>query len=283
MRMVQALRIPEAFIVAGFTFIGAFLAVPSMGILLSVREMLFLTASYLVIVSIYAFNSWAGFAEDRANPRLALSVTLPRRFFACVSVLTGGVAVLLFIPTAPQALPYALLVWLLWSIYSFPRRGAKYLPVAGTVVHLFVGVVQFHQGWVWHAAPSSSSLLLSLSFALLLAAGHINHEMIDYEADRQAGIMSGAVRFGLRCWAWLHALVSGGAFFLFLALSTFCAAEMPSRLFPFLIASLGHCWSAVRLACEGSFSPLSFLRHRVRYRLLYGTAGLISLIMVWHG
>lgn len=276
MGFLRALRLPEAFLVAGFTFAGMALSAADGASLLTGRAALFLIASYLVIVSIYAFNSWAGFEEDLSNPRLALSPSISRRLFASVSLFTITAAGVLFAVIAPLAIPYALLVWFLWGGYSFPRRGAKYLPLAGTFMHLLVGMVQFHQGWMWNGAVSEASLLLSLYFALLLASGHLNHEAIDREADRAAGVTTGAVRFGLRRWAWVH-LITVAASCAALIAASFVAAIPALRLVPFFAASAGHLFSAGRLVAGLDRDQLVFVRHRMRYRLLFGGAGIISL------
>ncbi len=276
MGVLRPLRLPEALLVAGFTFVGTMFSASDGSSLLTVPAALFFLASYLVIVSIYAFNSWAGFAEDLANPRLALSPVVSRRLFAFVSGVTLAASCALFAVVAPRALWYALLVWLLWGIYSFPRRGTKYVPVAGTITHVFVGVVQFHQGWVWSGDPTGASFLLSFYFALLLAAGHLTHEAIDHEADRSAGLVSGAVRFGLKRWAWVHLAVALAALFV-LFFAAFFRAVPFLRLVPFFAASLGHCVSAVKLVSSLDRDSFAFVRHRARYRLLFALAGVVSL------
>ncbi len=277
-RMV-ALRLPEALLVAGFTFVGAVMAAPSLPVLASPRSAAFFLASYFVIVSIYAFNSWAGFPEDTANPRLADSLAVSRHFFATASLVTFIGAFFLFGAFSSRGMLSAVAVWVMWGLYSFPRYGAKYHPPLGTIAHFFIGIIQFHQGWILFSVPDKVSFILSCYFGLLLSAGHLNHEMIDCDADRAAGVANGAARFGLRGWIFLHLFVAlcAGAL-----LAVIIAAHLPLRvrLVPFCIASLGHLLSAFLLLFNAQRAPLSFLRHRTRYRLLYGLGGAATLLFL---
>lgn len=273
-------RLPEALIVAGFTFIGSVMAATDLSALLDKDLIVGLAASYLVIVSIYAFNSWAGFAEDIANPRLAAGGLASGRAYATVTAVTLAAALMIFAFLRPAAIPYATGVFFLWSFYSFPRYGAKYVPLAGTIVHVAVGIVQFQQGWALLGEPGARSFLLSLYFALILAAGHVNHELIDHDPDRASGIASGAVRFGVRRWTTLHLAIAIAALAA-LGVPALTDALPLSRLAPFLAASIGHVLSAASLFA-GTTEQSRFLRHRSVYRILYAVAGLATLPGLWH-
>ncbi|HSA32880.1 MAG TPA: UbiA family prenyltransferase [bacterium] len=267
-------RLPEALLITSFTIIGSVMAAPALPYLIEVGVIAGLVASYLLIVSIYAFNSWAGLRDDAANPRLAVDGFATARAYATVTALTLAAALSIFAFLRPVAIPYALGVFFLWGLYSFPRYGAKYVPLAGTILHVAVGITQFQQGWALIGEPDDRSLFLSLYFALLLAAGHVNHELIDHDADKRAGIVSGAVRFGTQRWVIIHlgatlaALVTLGM----LAIT----GEDPLRLTPFLVASAGHVLSASFLIA-GRHDTDRFLRHRARYRLLFAGAGIVFL------
>lgn len=270
-------RCAEALLVSGFTFVGALFAAPRPAALWSPRALLFFVASYLVIISIYAFNSWAGLREDRANPRLAAAGFGSEREYAAVSAGTLAGALAFFAFLRPAAIPYALGIFFLWGLYSFPRYGAKYVPVAGTIVHIAVGITQFQQGWALIGEPGMRSLFLSLYFALILSAGHVNHELIDHDADRAAGIVSGAVRFGIRRWILLHLGIAVSGASLLIALNGAEWWGFPQSL-PFLVASLLHTASALTLL-RGESRQHRFLRHRAFYRFLYGAACICALVV----
>lgn len=275
MRALRPYRLSEALLITGFTLIGTIMAPSSLSSFPDIELFLGFVASYLLIISIYAFNSWAGLHDDAANPRLAADGLATARAYATVTAATLAVALTIFIFLRPAAIPYALGVFFLWSLYSFPRYGAKYIPLAGTVLHIAVGVVQFQQGWALIGEPGERSLFLSLYFALILAAGHINHELIDHDADKAAGIASGAVRFGTRCWTAIHLAIVLAAFAI-LAVLTLAGPFFLARLSPFLVASTGHALSAAFLI-TGRQDTGRFLRHRARYRLLYGLAGIACM------
>lgn len=280
MRALRPYRLPEALIITGFTLIGTIMALSSLSSFPDIELFLGFVASYLLIVSIYAFNSWAGLHDDAANPRLAADGLATARAYTTVTAATLAVALTIFIFLRPTAIPFALGVFFLWSLYSFPRYGAKYIPLAGTIVHVAVGIVQFQQGWALIGEPGERSLMLSFYFALILSAGHINHELIDHDADKVAGILSGAVRFGTRRWTVIHLTIVLAAFAI-LAVLTLAGPFSLARLTPFLVASTGHALSAAFLIA-GRHDPDRFLRHRTRYRILYASAGVVFLVGLIH-
>lgn len=268
-------RYGEALLGCGFALVGAMFAAPDWTAFWSLRSMALFFASYLVVFSIFAFNSWAGLREDAANPRLAVDGLASGWGYAVVTAVSFVGALAVFLLLRPVAIPYALAVFALCGIYSFPRYGAKYMPVAGTLAHVAIGVTQFQQGWALLDDPGARSLLMSLYFGLILSAGHVNHELIDYEADRTAGIMSGAVRFGPRHWIWLHTTISFVALCLIVFLTFGGAFPLPWA-FPFMTASLLQLLSAARL-CMALPTQRRLLAHRALYRFCYLVAGIIFL------
>ncbi len=271
MGILRRYRLPEALVVAGFTFVGSLFAVTDPAAVWSPRALLFFLASYLVIVSIYAFNSWAGLRDDRANPRFASGSLGSERGYATLSAVAFGGATLILIVVDVRALLWSAALFLLLVAYSFPRYGAKYLPVAGTVLHLVIGVTQFQTGWMLFREVGRGSLTLSLYFGALLAAGHVNHELIDHDADRAAGILSGAVRFGARKWRIFHALLALAAL-VYLALLPVAASFAP-----FLVASAVHVASSF-LLLFGVVTTARHLSHRRLYRAVFFLAGAAYLM-----
>lgn len=270
-------RLTEAAIVSGFTFLGILISAPSARSLFELRTIAFIVASYLLIVSIYSFNSWGGIRDDVNNERLVKNGLATPAEYLMTTIYTIAAAIAVFIIVKPGAVIYATAVFILWGIYSFPKFGAKYVPVAGTLIHIVVGMTQFNLGWLLFHETSEKSLIVSIFFALILSGGHVNHELIDIDADRSAGISSGAAFFGKRNWTILQLLISVSAFIVSV-LITFSVMKEVSGFIVFSISSLIHVGFNVKLMLTGG-TQNDFLMNRTIYRTVFALAGIIHLII----
>ena len=273
MRVLRAYRFTEVFLVAGFIFVGSFFAASDARSFIGARPALFFLASYLVTLSVYAFNSWAGSSDDAANPRLAI-VPGDRSPVVAAAALIASLAIFLLVER--RAAPCAAALFILSALYSYPRYGAKYLPRAGTALHVLGGAVQFQIGWLMFGEIEARSLMLALYFGLILSAGHVNHELIDRDADHAAGIRSGAVRYGVPGSIRLHIVICVAALTL-LIVAALRGMAGPIHLAPFAVASLLQMVSAVALSLRAAPGQADFLRHRRLYRALYAAAGMVFL------
>ncbi len=280
-RSLRPYRLPEALLVSGFIFIGSFFAVSDLSELTGLRPLLFLGAAYLVMIAIYAFNSWAGLREDHANPRLDVEISAPGTRYPAIAAVTLLAAFALFLFVEPRALPYALGVFLLSALYSFPRYGTKYVPVAGTVTHIFGGIAQFLLGWMLVSPPDLRSVAIALYFGIILSAGHVNHELIDRDADRATGIRSGAVSFGVRRWVFFHLALTLAALALIVVLEHMRLLPV-SQVAPFAVASIIQTVSAFILFFRAPEQGI-FLRHRPIYRICYAVAGVAFFVIKFSG
>ncbi len=269
-------RFAEATIITTFTLLGSLFSAPFFLSFFSVNFLVFIVAAYLLIISIYSFNSWAGFTEDMHNPRLKLAESgVRQRHFTYTTGISLATALLLFLYTSLSALLLAVLVFMLWFFYSFPVKGFKYIPIAGTVLHIVAGTVQFQLGWLFFEPVSATSLITGLYFGIILSTGHINHELIDRTADAAAGIRSGAVVFGEQRWMAVHLVLA--------AIAVSLAAGMMQtghqKFLPFAAASLIHLISAAFIFMLVK-KEIRFFINRTLYRLLYAAAILAVLLVM---
>lgn len=274
-RTLRSYRLAEALLVSGFIFIGSFFSAPDPAAFGALRPWLFFLAAYLTMLAVYAFNSWAGLREDIANPRLTVAAVAPERRYQLAAAAALAASFALFFAVEPRALPCAAAVFLLSALYSYPKRGTKYVPVAGTLTHIAGGTAQFLTGWTLFGTFGPAAAAFALYFGLILSAGHVNHELIDRDADREAGLVSGAVRFGVRPWIVFHLALTFAAFALLLAVSQ--RGHLPAaQAAPFLAASAVQSASAF-LLFSGAPVQRRFLRHRALYRACYAAAGIAFL------
>jgi len=124
-------------------------------------------------------------------------------------------------------------------------------------------------------------VLIAVFFALTFTAGHLNHEVTDFDVDRQNRLNTNAVAFGKRrvFLAGLTVFTLAYVWMLILARNEFVPrplALLPIVLYPF------HVFWSVRALREGLSSD-SLSRFQIRYRLLYAIIGLGVLFALFGG
>lgn len=159
---------------------------------------LLMTAFFLITSHVYTFNDWAGLPHDIYNERRMvtscrrLSPTALLSFSLLLLAAGTGLAFMLSARTGLAALFIASLSFL----YSHRAVFLKGVPIASTLTHFAAGTAYFLFGYTLFNGLDRCGLLTGAYFGLIYAAGHLNHEIMDLEADRRAGFATNALRFG---------------------------------------------------------------------------------------
>jgi 4-hydroxybenzoate polyprenyltransferase len=193
--LLSALRIKEIIGKAGFFMVGVLFAEPP----INVRN-LTITIHFFVIcmvngIAIYLFNAALGFHQDKTNSRLDDLKQFEKTKLLVLGVVAGAIGFVWLYLFSPVLVLPALIVYALWIIYSFPG-GLKRVPLLGLLTAFAGQLVHFHLGYFVFDELSIESVLIAGYFSLLFTAGHALHEVIDYEADKEAGLKTSAVFFG---------------------------------------------------------------------------------------
>ena len=271
---IKSARFAEVSILLGFPMIGLFFAFTSPDQLFSLPVILFAAAIFSLFTAIYAFNGLAGTEDDKHNSRLS-DLAGKRRSFIVTLVVSLLLSLILFFLIKPVLAAFSALSFLLWGIYSFPKKGFKYRPVLGTLIHFIGQIIHFLMGYAVLAPVDKGSAAASVYFALLFSAGHINHELIDHDADEKSGIKTGAVRFGVSAWEKV-------SFLLFLTAALYISAlsmiekELLPVCFPFITAGFIHIIFKICTFKKASVQT-KFLEERLFYRILYFAAGIVFI------
>ncbi len=184
---------------------------PALGMVLAARGIdpgrlpqvaLLLLGSTLLVAHVFSFNDWSDAALDAEAPRKAAGSFLARgvtaRQMLTFSLLLGTAA-LAALATLPLPVPlFGAAVITSGLLYSAPRFGLKRLPLLASLVHLAGQGLHFLMGFALLAPLDGRALRLSLFFALVFTAGHLNQEVRDHDGDLASGIRTSAVVFGRR-------------------------------------------------------------------------------------
>jgi len=194
-----ATRPIESSLMIGFPLIGTFIALEQWaGIGWLVLK--FFIATYPLVMFVYCFNSYGGLEHDRINRRLNTNPAVTGEVTPTELLrLTYGGAFfsgLLYFLWFPNCLLPWLLIIICWTFYSHPKVYAKARPIAGTTIHFIGGVLQFLLGYAAVQPLSGRAITIAVYFSLVFAAGHLNHEVKDYEPDKEAGLRTNAIVFG---------------------------------------------------------------------------------------
>ena len=125
---IKSARFAEVSILLGFPLIGIFFAFESAEQLVSLPVILFVLAVFFLSTAIYAFNGLSGIGEDGENDRLSDLKNRRTTFIATLAVSLSLSFLFFFMIKFALAL-FAAVSFLLWCIYSFPKKGFKYRPV----------------------------------------------------------------------------------------------------------------------------------------------------------
>lgn len=194
LKYLYALRLWEVTGKIGFVLVGGLFAikqfdVPTIVIFLKI-------AVYCLIsgLAIFSFNAWAGYNTDKVNKRLDALFIFSKRQLGFIAAILFTISVTIIMFHKQSIILTALGVLFLWFIYSMPK-GLKGIPFGGILVSFITEILLFHLSYLFFSDYSFKSIFISIYFAVLVAAGHILHEMIDYEADMSTNFLTTVVYF----------------------------------------------------------------------------------------
>jgi 4-hydroxybenzoate polyprenyltransferase len=275
-KYIKLFRIKESLQITGFFIIGYFFAAESID---SVNFFHFLTGSYLLVFSFYAFNSYAGYQDDLSNKRLGDVSFISKKIFLLISILALILSLILF-SEHEYLFSSVIIIFFLGYFYSV-NGGAKYIPFLGTSVHFIVEIFQFNIAFIFvHGTVTFESFFISLYFGTLFSAGHIHHELIDFESDKNAGIKTIPAVIGLGNANYLCFLLFFLSF-LYLLLLFKLNYITTIALLPFSLAFTTHL--IIWIYLEKTKGVINFLKlHRTIYRTLYFLAGILFLTLKYN-
>lgn len=261
---------------AGFPLAGSAFAMDRAHGRLSWAVPGFGAAMVLLFLAIYSYNAYCGSARDVSNQRLRSVTALPAASFLTYTALFFFIGLLGLAFLHPWLAAAGMFSFGAWAWYSASAKGK---PPLGTVVHFTTQILHFAMGW-WVVAPlEPKAFLIALYTAMLFSAGHLVHEVIDFDADRAAGITTLPVRIGAgrsRSMAALVVFLSGIYW-----IGLYSAGIVDAREFlPFFVAFVAHASTLVLMAAQGTLSrSTDALRLRALYRFYYLAAGLVFVAL----
>jgi lycopene elongase/hydratase (dihydrobisanhydrobacterioruberin-forming) len=278
----KTLRGLELLLMLGSPILGVLFAKQASGIDRDFvyNMIVFLIATYCLGGHIYAFNSWAGLKADIIDkskkdfPHVAGSIGKDELLY--LSLILLAVSVIGYVYLSITLVVLALLDALLWVLYCHPQLLFKSKPVVGSVIHLITGTINFLLGYLLVSQFDLKGVLIGLYFAIIFTGGHLNHELRDYEADKENGYNTNAIFWGKKPVFITSVLLFTFSNLYLLLLVYLKMLDIYSILPAFIFYPL-YLYFAYTAFKEGlSFSSMD--RFRTEYRVLYALFGIYLLI-----
>jgi 4-hydroxybenzoate polyprenyltransferase len=187
---------------------------------------------------------------------------------------------LVFVLIGSRVVILGLIVAALGIFYSHPKLNAKGTPIASSLPHLVGGLFHFLLGYAVFMAIDERGILIALFFALTFTAGHLNHEVRDFDLDSHNNARTNAVAFGKRPAFIAGLIVFTLAYLCLFVLGWFRFIPWPLALLALLFYPLHLYWSL--RALRRQLNPETLDRFQVQYRVLYAIIGIGMLCSLFY-
>ncbi|MEY2544612.1 MAG: hypothetical protein QOE81_2073 [Verrucomicrobiota bacterium] len=274
--LLRHIRFDEVFVLQGTPLMGVAFSIGTITAGKLETLLLFLVGSILLVAHVFTLNDWADVAHGLKAPDPQVS---SRRLFSfSLSLLIASL--LVFALLGSRVVILGLIVAALGIFYSHPKLNAKGTPIASSLPHLVGGLFHFLLGYAVFMAIDERGILIALFFALTFTAGHLNHEVRDFDLDSNNNARTNAVAFGKR-----PAFIAGLIVFTFAYLCLFVLGWL--RFIPRPLAFLAllfyplHLYWSLRALCR-QLNPETLDRFQIQYRVLYAVIGISMLCSLFY-
>jgi 4-hydroxybenzoate polyprenyltransferase len=273
--LLRHIRFDEVFVLQGTPLMGALFSMGAFSAASFETLAIFLIGSILLVAHVFTLNDWADIAHG-LKPADPL-VSSRRLFWFSLFLLIASLLVFGLIDLRVVAL--GAIVAILGFLYSHPKLNFKGTPIASSMPHLVGGVFHFLLGYAVFSPVDPRGFFIALFFALTFAAGHLNHEVRDFELDQKTNARTNAVAFGKRATFIAGLIVFTCAYLWLFLLGWFWLVPLPLSLVAVLLYPLHLIWSIRVLRSQFRSDVVD--RFQTQYRALYALIGIGMLCVLF--
>jgi 4-hydroxybenzoate polyprenyltransferase len=273
---LRHIRFDEVFVLQGTPLMGVLFSIGTITAAKFEGLSLFLVGSILLVAHIFTLNDWADVAHGLKAPDPEVP---PRRLLSfSISLLIASFIVFAFLGS--RVIIVAVIIAALGFFYSHPRFNAKGTPIVSSLPHLIGGIFHFLLGYAVFTSIDYRGVFIAVFFALTFAAGHLNHEVREFELDRKNNARTNAVAFGKRAAFIAGLIVFSCAYLCLFFLGWFRFIPRPLSFLAILFYPPHLYWSL--RALRGHLRPELIERFQTQYRSLYAVIGITMLCSVFY-
>ena len=242
----------------------------------------FLIGSILLVAHVFTLNDWADIAYGFKAPDPLVS---SRRLF-WFSIFLLIASLLVFDLIGGRVVALGAIVAAFGFLYSHPKLNFKGTPVASSCPHLIGGFFHFLLGYAVFPPNCngctlsewiSRGVMIALFFALTFTAGHLNHEVRDFELDSKNNVRTNAVAFGKRRTFIAGLIVFTLAYLCLIFLTGFSLIASPLIFWLSIPFYIVHLWWSLH-ALHAGLTPEVLHRFQIQYRSLYAVIGILMFL-----
>ena len=269
--LLRHIRFDEVFVLQGTPLMGAAFSIGTITATNLETLAVFFIGSVLLVAHVFTLNDWADIAHGLKAPDPLVSSL--RLFWFSIFLLIASL--LVFTLISPRVVVLGAIVAALGFFYSHPKLNFKGTPVASSFPHLVGGLFHFLLGYAVFTPIDFRGILIALFFALTFTAGHLNHEVRDFELDSKTNARTNAVAFGKRPAFIAGLIVFTLAYLCLLLLGLFRFVPLPLAFLAIVFYALHLFWSL--RALRRDLDPGIVDRFQFQYRVLYAVIGIAML------
>jgi 4-hydroxybenzoate polyprenyltransferase len=274
--LLRHIRFDEVFVLQGTPLMGALFSIGTINSSSLETVMIFLIGSLLLVAHVFTLNDWADIAHGLKAPDPQVSSL--RLFWFSVLLLIASL--LVFELISARVVVLGAIVAVLGFFYSHPKLDFKGTPIASSLPHLLGGIFHFLLGYAVFMPIDQRGIFIALFFALTFAAGHLNHEVRDFELDQKTNARTNAVAFGKRATFVAGLIIFTSAYLCLFLLGWFRFVPRSLSFFAAVFYPLHLYWSL--RALRGQLQPEIVDRFQVQYRALYAVIGIGMLCFLFY-
>lgn len=279
---LRCIRIKEVILIGGVTFLGLLFSVQNLSFALLMDWALVMISTYLLLGHVYLYNDWQGYAYDRNDlnkqdkPVVSGKISLTEIKILAIILLLVSLSIALYFSVWMMIV--GLTIAFLNFIYSNNKIFLKSVPVMSSMLHGVGATLGFKFGTLYQGEWTASATLFGIYFGIVYAAGHLNHEITDFESDKNSGVPTHAVVFG-KTKAFKASFILFSVSFLYITALSFY--NILPRL---LIAGVSLAYPIYVFfymnTLKQNLSHGSMINFRTQYRMLYLLWGIFLAICI---
>ena len=274
--LLRHIRFDEVFVLQGTPLLGALFSIGSLTTESLETLLVFLSGSILLVAHVFTLNDWADIAHGLKAPDPLVSSL--RLFWFSIFLLIASL--LVFGLISERVVLLGAIVAILGFLYSHPKLNFKGTPIASSLPHLVGGIFHFLLGYAVFAPVDRRGFFVALFFALTFAAGHLNHEVRDFELDQKNNARTNAVAFGKKKTFIAGLILFTCAYLCLFLLGWFWLVPRPLMFVAAMLYPLHLFWSFRVLRSQ--FQPEIVDRFQTQYRSLYALIGITMLCLLFY-
>lgn len=197
---LRCIRIKEVILIGGVTFLGLLFSNAPVTIPVLVQWSMVMISTYLLLGHVYLYNDWQGYVYDKNDlnkqnkPVVNGKISLTEVKILAIVFLAASLIIALYFSIWMMITGFT--IAFLNFVYSNNKIFLKSVPVVSSLLHGIGATLGFKYGFLYQGEWSLNALLFGSYFGIVYAAGHLNHEITDFDSDKKSGVPTHAVLYG---------------------------------------------------------------------------------------